>query len=342
MNNFDMIETNELSEKAIGGSELMLRRIYDGSIDRELLDKVQIIPSRIRHLKEDKHRIFLANDLPNDPESKALSNGGWGNFHKLVFVSHWQRDAYVNSFHIPYSRTAVIHNAIEFDSMPYRTRFDTATDSNTVNLIYHTTPHRGLSLLVPVFEELYRFDDELHLDVYSSFEIYGWAQRDEQFKELFDRIRQHPGMTYHGFKPNAVVRSALQQSDIFAYPCIWPETFCISLVEAMAHGCLCVHPNFAALPETAANWTSMYNIDEDQNRHMNTFTRMLDMSIGAIRHMRQQPDSPMKTRLLGQMSYASVFYNWAMIKDQWQQLLRSVIEQPLEIAKPTEYFVYDA
>ena len=94
--------------------------------------------------------------------------------------------------------------------------------------------------------------DNVHLDVFSSFNAYGWAERDEPYQELFDKIEAHPQMTYHGFKPNNIVRNALQKAHIFAYPSIWMETSCIALMEAMSAGLMCVHPNLAALPETAA------------------------------------------------------------------------------------------
>ena len=51
MNNYDLLETNEVSAKANGGTELMLRSVYNGTIPRELLEQFQIIPSRPRELK---------------------------------------------------------------------------------------------------------------------------------------------------------------------------------------------------------------------------------------------------------------------------------------------------
>lgn len=340
--NLDLIETNELSKNAQGGSELMLKRIYNGSIDRGLLEKFQIIPSRVRELKEDKYRVFLANDLPNDPESNFLQDDGWKQFHKLVFVSHWQRDAYVNQYHIPYSKTAVLPNAIMFGEKSLTTKFDDPTDGK-IKLIYHTTPHRGLKILVPVFLKLLESKPNIHLDVYSSFKIYGWESRDQEYQALFDQIKNHPNMTYHGFQPNEVVRDALQQADIFAYPSIWPETFCLSLAEAMAHGCICVHPNFAALPEVAANWTWMYNMHEDIQQHAEIFYHVLGSAIDAVQDMRQNARSPLKTRLQGQMSYAALFYNWDYRKHHWTQMLQSITAEPLVLPKEEEnVYVYRA
>ena len=58
-------------------------------------------------------------------------------------------------------------NAI--DPIPYAEK-----PKDRINLIYHTTPHRGLNIAVAAMKELAKLHgDKIHLDVYSSFEAYG-------------------------------------------------------------------------------------------------------------------------------------------------------------------------
>ena len=104
---------------------------------------------------------------------------------------------------------------------------------DTFNLIYHTTPHRGLEVLVPVIDFLANKGKKIHLDVYSSFKMYGWENRDEPYQKVFDKIKAHDNMTYHGYQPNDVIRKALKKAHMFSYPNIWPETSCIAMIEAM-------------------------------------------------------------------------------------------------------------
>ena len=66
-----------------------------------------------------------------------------------------------------------------------------------INFIYHTTPHRGLEILYYVFDNLSKKYDNIHLDVYSSFDIYGWGDRDKNFSGLFEMIQNHSHMTYN-------------------------------------------------------------------------------------------------------------------------------------------------
>jgi UDP-glucose:(glucosyl)LPS alpha-1,2-glucosyltransferase len=285
-----------------------------------LLDKFQIIPSRIRKLDPDKIRVFYGHDLPNDPESKPLADNGWQKFHRLVFVSHWQQQAYINHFNIPWSKTVVLQNAIDPLTNIHA---EDIKPPDKIRIIYHTTPHRGLNILVSVFEKLAEdFKDKIHLDVYSSFEIYGWKERDEPFQELFQKIKDHPQMSYHGTVSNEEVRAALVKAHIFAYPSTWPETSCICLMEAMSAGLLCVHPNYAALPETAANLTWMYQWHENQNAHAQIFYEMMKEAINHIGKTEQDP----KIRMASE--YANIFYGKQLRTQQWLNFLRSIENEP--------------
>lgn len=225
-------DVNEISKNSKGGTELM-REGLEKRLDPSLIEDFQIIPSRVRELDETKIRVLWLHDLPGDPESDHLRNGGHDKFHQLVFVSNWQMQQYVAYYNIPWSKCIVIENAI----VPIeRELIDKPKDK--IKIIYHTTPHRGLELVVPVFEKLYETHDNIELDVYSSFKIYGWEQRDTQYAELFERCEKHPKINYHGTVPNEEVRKAVGSAHIFAYPSIWVETSCISLMEAMSAECI--------------------------------------------------------------------------------------------------------
>ena len=253
---------SELSANSKGGSEMMRQRLID-NMDAEVLEKVAIHLSRPRELYDDVPNIFWCHDLSEDPENQILKDEGWQKFTHFVFVTAWQRDQYIMRFGIPYGRCSVIHNAVEVKYDPEE------KDMETIRFVYHTTPHRGLELLVPIFASLAKEFDNIHLDVYSGFEIYGWKNRDEAYKPLYEQIEQHPNMTYHGVKSNDEVLVALKKSHIFLYPNIWKETSCIALLEAIKSQMICIHPNYGALPETGANATIMYDWNEDMNHHAN-------------------------------------------------------------------------
>ena len=309
-----MVEVNELNKNARGGTELMQERLHK-SIPEQLLNKFQIIPSRVRELDPDKKKILWLHDLPHDPESEHLKDPELRKrFSKIVAVSDWQMQMYNIISGVPYAESFVIKNAI--DPIPVEKK----EYNGTVNLIYHTTPHRGLEILIPVFEELSRIHDNIHLDVYSSFSIYGWEERDKQYKQLFDRCRNHPKITYHGAVTNEEIRQALVKSHIFAYPSIWPETSCLAAIEAMSAMNLVVCPNFAALAETCSNFAMMYQFNENKNLHAVQFAHTLDIAIKTVIQNR----GTTYPYLDFQKQYFDYFYSWDKRKGEWLALLNSL------------------
>ena len=105
-------------------------------------------------------------------------------------------------------------------------------------------------------------------------------------------------------------------------------------MEAMSAGLICVHPNYGALPETAANWTNMYPYNEDKNQHAGVFYNVLEASIKAAMD---------KTNIgvcMAQKKYADSFYSWDMRIVQWKALLGSLMDAPRAIEKPVKKFSY--
>ena len=154
--------------------------------------------------------------------------------------------------------------------------------------------------------------------MYSSFSIYGWPQRDEEYKEVFAKCEEHPGINYHGAVSNDEIREALKISHIFAFPSIWPETSCIAAIEAMSAGVGIVCPNFAALPETTASLANIYQWNEDMSTHASYFASVLDVIIENYWH------ESLQSRFMYAKNYADNMYNWESRKEEWVNFLQSL------------------
>ena len=302
-------------EEANGGTEMMRNQLYS-RVDPDLLDKFQIICSRVRWIDPKKPTILWCHDTWDDPESQHLKEEERrARFEKFVFVSNYQLSTYNLALQVPYAQSFVMQNAIEPIELKDKNK-------DQIKLIYHTTPHRGLNVAVAAIMELAKnYGDKIHFDVFSSFEAYGWKDRDKEFEDLFNNIREHPQMTYHGYQPNEKVREALQEAHIFAYPSIWPETSCIAVIEAMSAGCQVVCPNYAALPETTANFETMYQWSEDIQFHANVFANMLNAAI------QNHYDENTQRKLLYQKNYTDNFYNWDLRASQWTGFLQGLSNQ---------------
>jgi len=271
---------SDLTRNANGGTEQMRKRLID-NVDQSLLKQVAIHFSRPEKLYDDVPNILYCHDMSNDPAVSSIWTDA-DKYDRFVFVSHWQRDQFIAKFNLPYSKCTVIHNAIETVHEPR----DKPVDK--INLIYHTTPHRGLELVVPIVDQLSKMHDNLHLDVFSSFGVYGWKQRDVAYEPLFDDIKNHPNMTYHGAKSNEEVLKYLKNAHIFLYPSVWQETSCIALIEAMACGVFPIYPSYGALHETGSQVSNIGMYDYSENPHANA-SSALNMAHFVIEQEKANP-----------------------------------------------------
>lgn len=320
----------DMQKNANGGTELVCRLLQE-RLPADLLEHFQIIPSRVQNIEEDKIRIYFIHDLPNDPETNHIKNeSSRARFHKIVFCGHWQYNAFLNQLGMRQDDQLIV---IDNPVIPIE-YVDKSKDE--VRLIYTSTPQRGLSLLVPVFEKLCESHDNIHLDVFSSFKIYGWDDP-EPFKELFERCNQHPKITYHGHASNATVREYLQKAHIFAYPSIWQECNSRALIEAMSAGLLCVHPNLAGLSDTSGNMTSMYQFIENHNEHAGKFFHRLDNSIKIVN------TDQVQEYLKYVKTYADTRFNVDRIVAQWRNMLEGLLHtysDPASRRVPQAMFSY--
>jgi UDP-glucose:(glucosyl)LPS alpha-1,2-glucosyltransferase len=326
----DNLILNAVSEKAMGGTELMKKWLFEELDKREpgLKDKFQFISTRVRNLEPDKQRILWVHDLANDPEVEHLKDPeNWKKFERIIFVSHWQQYQFKTHLGFPYDKGIVIQNAIH--PIPEHKK---PNEDGKINVCYFSTPHRGLELLLNAWEFMRNTLKEglnAELNIYSSFKLYDRGHLDEQFRHIYKRAADMDGVNYHGTVSNDEIREALQTQHVMAYPCIYEETSCITLIEASSAGLLCVCPNLGALPETGANFPWMYGYEEDVDKHAQVHGHILGRSIA------HYWDDDVQNLLKIQRSYFDMFYNWDLRAGQWQQFLRAIEDTP-EIQKQKE------
>jgi glycosyltransferase involved in cell wall biosynthesis len=281
-----------------------------------LAEAFQIIVSRVREFRPGRTPILWCQDTWNDPEARHLASPELRRrFAKIVLVSQYQFNTFTQGLGVSFAESVVLRNAVE--AIPARL---VTKPTDRIRLIYHTTPHRGLEILVPVFTALAARHPRLHLDVYSSFALHGWEARDVRYESLFEVCREHPQITYHGHAPNARIREALHQAHIFSYPSIWHETSCIAAIEAMATGCLTICPDLAALSETVGESGLVYRWHENRERHAERFARMLETGIAMIE------DGTAGDLLHRAHDRALRTFNWDTRIDEWTHLLEEIAE----------------
>lgn len=293
-----------------GGSDLMKDRIQD--ILDLYKDKFNIILNRFNQketIDSKKQNIYWCEDNEGDPLYDLITKDDI-----FVFVTEYQKRNFIEYYDIDPSKCHVIKNAI----VPIEKH---VKQNDTCRLIYMSTPNRGLDILVTVFEKLVPIFEQnnipIHLDIYSSFKIYGRSDLDNQFKHLYDKIQNHKNMTYHGSVTNNTIREALKNTHIFTYPSTFKETSCLCLIEAMSAGCVCVHSSLGALPDTANRLTHMYEYSSNKMEHCSRFASKLIEAVSSVKTSSREY----------QINYIKTEHNIENIRQQWSDLLKSYSEK---------------
>ena len=188
-----------------------------------------------------------------------------------------------------------------------------------ISLIYHTTPWRGLAQLINIFKNLKL--DNVELNICSSTKIYGEKfdnKMGKNYEKLFEECRNAKNVNYLGFVDNTKVITLLEKMHIFSYPSIWPETSCISAIEAMMGGCEVVSTNLGALYETCSPFGTFVSFDRNLENLKKKYEKKLLNSI-----KNYWSESNQKKLKLQRETFNTV-YSWEARALEWKSFFNDV------------------
>lgn len=296
-----------------GGTEILHENLirYLGNND---LQGINLILSNLLENKINSDQInVLWNHYSHDqPAVQVYRNKELLNkIQYFVYVSNWQYEKYRYHFQIPENRSLVIRNAIQIIELKEKPK--------KIRLIYTSTPWRGLDVLLDAFYLLDR--DDVELDIYSSTIIYGTQfheDNERHYKALFKRAENMRNINYHGYASNEDIRNALLRAHIFAYPCTWEETSCLSAIEAGMAGLNLVTTNLGALYETVNTWGRLVSYDSNKVNLAKKFAFALNRAIDEFWSEETQ------LRLQEQHVYYKKFYSWDNRISEWRNFLSQI------------------
>ena len=294
---------------SFGGSESQLRLLLKYLPDESFKD-INLILNNANYdlLEKDKINILWMHHFVNQKEAKNLASKDFiGKLDWIIYNSNWNLEQHINYFHVPKNKSMVIRNAIEkinFVEKP----------SDKINLIYHTTPWRGLKILLKVFKSLNL--ENVELNVCSSTIIYGKkfdSVLGKTFEDLFDECKNTKNVNYFGFLKNEKIIEKLKKMHIFAHPSIWPETSCIAAIESMAAGCEIVTTSLGALNETCSPFGKIINFPKTPEELEIKYSEALLDSINNFWSDKTQK------KLELQRETINATYSWDVRASEWKK-----------------------
>jgi glycosyltransferase involved in cell wall biosynthesis len=303
-----------------GGTEILKEQLIS-QLDSESIEGINLIGS-ICHpqlIQKDKINVVwqhLSYDQPNVQymrDRKFVDSVDY-----FVYVSHWQYNKFREHFQIPEYKSFIIKNATyEFEEI-------NRNKGGRVRIAYTSTPWRGLAILIKAIDILNKTRDDFELDIFSSTKIYGDAFEESEkgkFDALFEKCKNTKNVNLHGYGLNVQIRELLKDTHIYAYPSIFEETSCLSVIEAMSAGCHVVTTNYGALPETCGEFATMIEFDSSVNNLIERYAQTLNSVIDNYKNNLYKDDLEM------QIKYYKKYYSWNTRIQEWKNFLNYVREQ---------------
>ena len=303
-----------LFSESFGGSENQLRLLLKYVPD-ENFKEINLILNNANPtlIEKDRINILWMQHFVNQKEAANLGSKEFvDKLDYIVFNSNWNFEKYQYQFKIPEHKSIVIKNAVE--NIEYQEK-----PKDKINLIYHTTPWRGLELLLKIFKNLNL--NNVELNVCSSTLIYGKKFHDfyiQKYQNIFDECKKMKNVNYHGYMKNNNLLNFLKEMHIYSFPSIWPETSCISAIESMAAGCQVVTTNLGALYETCAPFGTLISFDKNLENLEKKYKKILIKSIENY----WSKENQMKLKL--QRETINLTYSWNTRAKEWIDFLKFV------------------
>ena len=301
---------------SFGGGDNQLRFLLKYLPDESFKD-INLILNSTNHdlIERDKINVLWVHHFVNQKEIQNLGSKDYvDKLDWIVFNSNWNFEKYVYQFKIPESKSIVIRNAIEkidFEKKP----------KDKISLIYHTTPWRGLVHLLKVFKNLNL--ENVVLNVCSSTIIYGKKFDDQlgkKYENIFNECKNTKNVNYSGFLENKKIIELLKNMHIFSHPSIWPETSCISAIEAMASGCEVVTTNLGALYETCSPFATFVGFDRNFDNLEKRYSKAL------LKSIKNYWSNENQDKLKLQSEVINATYSWDVRSVEWKNFFNEIKE----------------
>lgn len=274
---------------------------------------------------KDKFDIFVAWRNPAVFENKikarksylwlhdVMEEGEFGdnriaNFDKCILLSKYHRSLFPM---IPDEKVMMSGNGIDPDEFEV---LDNQLLRDPHKVFYGSSHVRGLAYLYKIWPDVKKAVPEATLDVFYGRESYdavhkGNPERMKWMDDMMAKAKELEGVTDHGKIGQREITKQIFRSGVWAYPCPFPEIYCITAIKAQAGGAVPVSSNYAALEETV------------QFGHKQEFGEFDDTDLQAYKKALiwwlQHPEEQEKVRPK-MMKWART-QSWANVAKQWSE-----------------------
>ena len=247
------------------------------------------------------HDIWLSPDRGYDIKSAYID--GYG------YLSEWHKQFLIGHHNMPENKMFLTANGVNLDLYS-----DVDTYSKINQIVYSSSPDRGLEMLLEVFPDLRKAIPDLKLVVaygFHNWESSAKARNDSASLESIRKIKEalkQEGVSYVGRVSKEELANYQKQSKWWLYPTWFTETFCISAVENGLANNVLISTELAGLITTVGSAGELVSPEGDRADFVNRFKeRALEIMTDAekTKHLSEKAREKMSS-----YTWDSVALNW--------------------------------
>ncbi len=272
---------------------------------------------------DDEFDIFVAWRAPFmfDKEIKARKSYLWlhdvmepgeftperiANFTKCIVLSDYHRGLFPM---IPDEKILMSANGIDPEEFEV---YDGKLERDPHKILYASSHVRGLAYLYEIWPDVKRAVPDATLDVYYGRQSYdavhkGNPERMKWMDDMIAKAEALDGVTDHGKASQEEIVKEGFRSGLWAYPCPFPEIYCITAIKSQASGAVPVSSTTAALDETV-QFGHKQKFGEFDKEDLDKYKKSL---IWWLQHPEEQE------KIRPQMQEWARTKSWKAVGEQW-------------------------
>ena len=160
----------------------------------------------------------------------------------IIALTNWHKNFLINYYGLDPNKIFIIGNGLAQEN------FNKKVDKIKNRFIYTSAPNRGLDKLIEYMLEIRKTVPDVTLYIYRGLDDF-----DNNTKPILDKIKKYPYkdfVKFMGKVDQETLAVEMLKSEYWFYPTNFTETYCMSGLEAMAAGCMCITSDLAALHDT--------------------------------------------------------------------------------------------
>lgn len=306
-----------------------------GACDVFIASRAPWMADGFDHGIDAKLKLLWVHDIHVGPNDANMQK--WlPRFDSILCLSNWHREFFLQNY--PFLKpdaVMVTRNGIDperFHNPVVRDSYGelSAKHQKKNDLVFSSSPNRGLDTLLQLFPLVRQRVPDVHLHVAYGFDCWETMAKGrgdqaelaeiQRYKDLINSAVKNGGVTWHGRMNQKQLAEHFMQAKVHAYPASnppFPETSCISAMEAMAAGCIPVTTRFAALAETV-KYGILLDLSPDYGKQW----------VDAVVEM--LTDETARAPLAASASkWALENLSWSSLARDWEGMFKAMLSNPM-------------